>query len=168
MLTESLTHSSQSQCYLAQWELFLCTVNSTLFTVRALTFAQDLQYIQSAGKCLQLLHTKTIAKFIDFHNGSAMKCRATKSFSSFFSLFLIRSVGFWQGFWGVSSVLEASLWSCLISSVRDKCSWKLLWRKTPEGKRHYFRVNRSVSLANGRVSFLVWADCCVCMQIDIK
>lgn len=165
MLAESLTHTLQSQCYLAQWELFLCTVNSTLFTVRALMFAQDLQYIQSAGKCFQLLHTKSIA---NFHNGSAIKCRATKSFSSFFSLFLIWSVGFWQGFWGVSSVLEASLWSCVISSVRDKCSWKLLWRKTPERKRHYFGVNRSVSLANGKVSLLVWADCCLCMQIDIK
>lgn len=61
-----------------------------------------------------------------FHSGSAMKCRATKSVSSSFSLLLIRSMGFWQGFWGISSVLEASLWSCVISSVRDKCSWKLL------------------------------------------
>lgn len=58
MFTEPLTHTQRFQFYLAQWEKFLCTVNSTLFTATALMSAQDLQYVQPAGKSFKTIHAK--------------------------------------------------------------------------------------------------------------
>lgn len=62
MLTEALTHTPLPQCYLAQWEGFLCTVNSILFTVSAPMFAQHLQNVRPADKRFKLLCAKIRSK----------------------------------------------------------------------------------------------------------
>lgn len=63
MLTEALAHTPIPQCYLAQWEAFLCTVNSILFTASALVFAQHLQYVRLADKRFKLVPAKIRSKF---------------------------------------------------------------------------------------------------------
>lgn len=88
----SYTYSTISILYCTVGTGFYAKSTAHYSQFTALMFAQDLQYVQPAGKCFKTIHAKnknkkTFKVYRHFHNCSAMKCRPTTSFSSSFNPF---------------------------------------------------------------------------------
>lgn len=88
MFTEPLTHTQFFNFILHSGNRFYAKSTAHYSQFTALMIAQDLQYVQPAGKCFKTIHAKnknkkTFKVYRYFHNSTAMKCRTTTSFSSF-------------------------------------------------------------------------------------
>ncbi len=89
MFTEPLTHSELFQFYIAVGTGFYAKSTAYYSQFTALMFAQDLQYVQPAGKCFKTIYANEKKKTATFTDTLTIvcKCRTTTLFSSLFNPF---------------------------------------------------------------------------------
>ncbi len=89
MFTEPLTHTELFQFYIAVGTGFYAKSTAYYSQFTALMFAQDLQYVQPAGKCFKTIYANEKKKTATFTDTLTIvcKCRTTALFSSLFNPF---------------------------------------------------------------------------------